>query len=154
MIITNTLNKAQADELFDQEAILFATTNGIPEYRVAELFGKEMAEWVANKAHSTGYMEGGRDWNGAGACSDEEPFITYYYRAGFHKIVSKHNYWLTVKKHKASEGGKIVDTIWKAHHEALEAAEAEEERKREERRAKRAASRKAKQETTAGGKVN
>jgi hypothetical protein len=38
------------DELFDREAFLFGKCNGIPEYRIVELFG----EWAAVLSIKTG----------------------------------------------------------------------------------------------------
>ena len=144
--IITTLNKEQATALFDTEAILFGETNGVPEHRVVELFGEWTGAFIEKTLSLDGYLTAGKDWNGEGACSDDEPFIHYFYRSGFYKIVSKHNYRLTVQAHRSSEGGKIMDAQWQARHERIEAAEREEDRKREERRAKRAAARKAKQE--------
>lgn len=147
--IITTLNKEQAAALFDAEAILFGETNGIPEHRVVELFGEWAGAFIEKTLCLDGYLAAGKDWNGAGACSDEEPFIHYFYRSGFYKIVSKHNYRLTVQAHRSSEGGRIMDTQWERRRIEMEAAEAEEERKRKERKAKREAARKAKQEATA-----
>lgn len=145
--IKTTLNKEQAAALFDNEAILFGDCNGIPEYRVVELFGEWVGAFIENTLSLDGYLAGGKDWNGAGACSEDEPFIHYFYRSGFYKIVSKHNYRLTVQAHRASEGGRIMDAQWNIRHERMEAAEREEDRKRAERKAKREAARKAKQQT-------
>ena len=39
-MIDYTLNRQQADELFDCEAILFGKSNGVPEFRMVELFGE------------------------------------------------------------------------------------------------------------------
>jgi len=61
-------------------------------------------------------------------------------------LVSWHNYHFCIAEYKASEGGKVWDSLWLARREAMDAVEREEERKREERKTKRAAARKAKQE--------
>ena len=145
-MITTTLSKEQAAALFDNEAILFGECNGIPEHRIVELFGEWTGAFIERVLSLDGYLAAGEDWNGAGACSEEEPMIHYFYRAGFYKIVSKHNYRLTVQAHRASEGGRIMDEQWRLRSERIDALDAEEQRKREERKAKREAARKAKQE--------
>ena len=143
--IITTLNKEQAESLFAREAILIGANDVIPEHRIVELFGEWAGAFIEKTLSLDGYMTAGKDWNGAGACSAEEPFIHVFYRSGFFKIVSKHNYRLTVQAHRLSEGGKVMDEQWRLRSERLEAAEAEEARKQEERRTKRAAARKAKQ---------
>ena len=59
-----TMNKDQAVELFHDEAILFGTTDAIPEYRVLELFGDVAAEFISRTLKYDGYMKAGTDWNG------------------------------------------------------------------------------------------
>lgn len=145
-MIEHTLNRRQADELFDREACLFGESNGIPEYRIVELFGEWAAAFIEGNIHYNGYLYGGEDWNGFGGSSAERPILRFLYREGLYKVVSEHNYILTLAGHRSSAAGRVVDAQWKRRHEELEAAEAEEERKRQERKAKRAASRKAKEE--------
>ena len=41
------LNKAEAVELFENEAILFGTSDVIPFYRAIELFGEEAAAFFS-----------------------------------------------------------------------------------------------------------
>lgn len=95
--IITTLNKEQAESLFAREAILIGANDVIPEHRIVELFGEWAGAFIEKTLSLDGYMTAGKDWNGAGACSAEEPFIHVFYRSGFFKIVSKHNYRLTVK---------------------------------------------------------
>lgn len=45
----NTLNKTQAKELFEKEAIFFGENDGIPLYRAIELLGKNAVEFAINK---------------------------------------------------------------------------------------------------------
>lgn len=45
----NILNKTQAKELFEKEAILFGENDGIPLYRAIELLGKNAVEFAINK---------------------------------------------------------------------------------------------------------
>ena len=145
-MIEYTLNRQQADELFDREAFLFGKCNGIPEYRLVELFGEWAATFIERNIHFNGYLNGGEDWNGWGDCSPEKPLLHFFYRTGFYKLVSEHNYKLMLAGHRSSEAGRVVDAQWRRRHEEQEAEEAEEERKRQERKAKRAAVRKAKEE--------
>lgn len=133
--------------MFEANAILFGQTNGIPEYRIVELFGEWAGTFVEGNIHYKGYLIEGMDWNGWGDCGTERPMLHYLYRAGFLKVVSEHNYRLALAGHRASEGGKIVDALWQAREERIAARDAEDERKRAERRAKRAAARKAKEAT-------
>jgi len=42
MALNYTLSRQAAEDLFNQEAILFGETNAIPEYRIVEIFG----EWA------------------------------------------------------------------------------------------------------------
>lgn len=146
MELNYTLSRQAAEDLFNQEAILFGKENAIPEYRIVEIFGEWAGAYFENNVKYNGYFDGGRDYNGWGDCGAERPMLHHLYRSGFFKIVSEHNYRLTLQAHRSSNAGKVVDELWQARHERMEAAEREEERKREERKAKRAAARKTKQE--------
>ena len=145
MAINYTLSRKAAEDLFEEEAILFGEVNGVPEYRVVEIFGEWAGTFIEKHIHFEGYLEGGRDWNGWGDCGQERPMLHHLYRRGFLKIVSEHNYRLALQSHRSSEAGKVVDHQWQLRKEALEAADKEEDRKRAERKAKREAARKAKQ---------
>lgn len=146
-MIETTLSLQQAEELFRQEGVLFGTENTIPVFRAVELFGAAAGEWIEkNMGSQPHHLQGGRDYNGRGACTEGSPFIDFLYRPGFFKLVSDHNYRILAQQYKVSEGGRIWREIWQARCDRLDAEEAEEERKREERRAKRAAARKKKQE--------
>lgn len=147
-MIDYALTRQQAEDLFTAEAILFGDRNGIPEYRIVELFGEWAGAFFEKHVHCNGYMIGGTDYNAWGDCSPEKPMPHYLYRPGLFKIVSEHNYRIAMNNHRSSEAGRVVDALWQARSEALEARETEEERKRAERKAKREASRKAKQTAT------
>ncbi len=138
-MIEHTLNLQQADDFFDREAILFGKSNGIPEYRIVELFGEWAGAFFVKHAHCNGYMIAGEDFNSLGGGSSDIPLIHFLYRAGFRKVVTEHNFRCAVAHHRSNEAGRVVDVLWQARHERLEAAEAEEERKRQARRKKRAA---------------
>lgn len=47
-------NNAQVKEIFDREAILIGTSDGIPYYRVVELFGKVAADFAKHMGHKHG----------------------------------------------------------------------------------------------------
>ncbi len=144
-MIDEVLNKAAAIELFESEAVLLGQSDVVPFYRAVELFGEEAAAFFDRNVSLEGYMEGGRDWNGMGACSMERPFTEYLYKAGFLKLVTEHNYLRVIKANKESEGGHILDRYSEERSRRLEEAEAEEERKRAERKAKRAATKSARE---------
>jgi len=40
-MIMTALNKAQVQALFDREAVLLGSDDGVPEFRAVELFGKD-----------------------------------------------------------------------------------------------------------------
>ena len=145
-MITKMLNKEETLKIFEEEAILLDGDgdNVIPFHKAIELFGEEAAIFFERNMGITGYFKAGEDYNGMGACSDERPMIWYLYKWGFYKLVAEHNYLLTVKAHKESEGGHIWDKVWEERSRRLDEEDAEYERKREERRKKRAAARAAK----------
>ena len=138
--IEYAMNKAQADEVFAANAVAMGGRDVIFDYKIWELFGSDACAWAESCMHYQGYLEGGKDHNSWGACG-----CRYFYKSGFDKVVSWHNYHCCLAEYKASEGGKVWDSLWQARHERLEEADHEEERKREERKAKRAAARKAKE---------
>ena len=139
------LNKAEAVELFENEAILFGTSDVIPFYRAIELFGEEAAAFFSENIKWEGYLKGGEDWNVWGACTEKRPITNYLYKAGFLKLVTEHNYQIVIKAHGESEGGRIFDRYWEERDRMIEEQDAEEERKRAERRAKRAAAKAARE---------
>ena len=146
-MIEETLNAVQTEALFSREAVLFGPYDeGVPEYRIAELFGERVSTWAEGCMKHGGFLSGGRDWNGYGDCGKDNPMIHYFTKTGFQKIVGYHNYRITVQRHRESAGGAVVDALWKARGERLAALDAEDEQKRREKREKRAANRKAKQE--------
>lgn len=119
-LIEKVLNKTAAIELFEREAILFGQSDAVPFYRAVELFGEEAAIFFDKNIKFGGYLEGGRDYNTWGACSDERPSTNYLYKAGFLKLVTEHNYLLVVKAHKESEGGHILDRYGEERRKRVE----------------------------------
>lgn len=144
-MIDKVLNKAEAVELFEKEAILFGTSDVIPFYRAIELFGEEAAAFFSENIKWEGYLKCGEDWNAWGACTEKRPITNYLYKAGFLKLVTEHNYQIVIKAHSESEGGRIFDRYWEERNRRIEEQDAEEERKRAERRAKRAAAKAARE---------
>lgn len=129
MEITYTMNRMQADHLFAAEAVFMYSADVIPEYRVIELFGNDMAAWLDSCCRHEGYMRGGRDYN---CCGDCPGMIHYFYREGFYKIVSKSNGARILQAHQNSEA--LVDKVWEKRVQELRRQDAENESK-----AKRAA---------------
>lgn len=153
-MIEETLNAAQTDALFNREAVLFGPNNeGVPEYRIAELFGERVSAWAESCMKDGGYLEFGKNFCWYDGGGEDKLDINFFYRVGFQKIVGCHNYLITAKRHRESPGGAVVDALWKAREERLAAQDAEDERKRREKREKRAAARKAKKETEEKGQA-
>lgn len=144
-MIDKVLNKAEAVELFEKEAILFGTSDVIPFCRAIELFGEDAAAFFSENIKLEGYLKGGEDWNAWGACTEKRPITNYLYRAGYLKWVTEDNYQIVIKAHSESEGGRIFDRYWEERNHRIKERDAEEERKRAERRAKRVAAKAARE---------
>lgn len=134
-MIKEPLSKEQTEELFRAEALLFGASEGVPQYRIVELFGEPAAIFIDRNMKHEGYLVGGRDFNSWGECSKDRPMINYFYKAGFYKIVSEHNYLLTLQAHKSSEGGAIVDRLWDARCKALDKQDRADARREKKERA-------------------
>ena len=135
-MLTETLSREAAEQIFRKEAIVMGGSGaeGIPQYRIVELFGKSAADFMEKNIKTDGYLKGGEDYNAVGAASVDRPVITYLYKAGFFKVVAEHNYLITLEKHRASKGGAIVDACRKERLTAKDAADATKratERRRE-----------------------
>lgn len=143
MEINYAMNQMQAEKLFAAEAVFMYSADVVPEYRVIELFGDDMARWLDFCCRHEGYMKGGRDYNCGGDASD---VIRYFYKAGFYKIVSKANHARLLQSHRDSEAGKLVDKVREEREQELRRQDAEKNRRLHERRAKRAAAKAAKEQ--------
>lgn len=143
MEINYAMNQMQAEKLFAAEAVFMYSADVVPEYRVIELFGDDMARWLDSCCVHEGYMKGGRDYNYGGDCGS---MIRFFYKEGFYKIVSKANHAQVLQIHRNSEAGKLADQVMEERVQELRRQDAEEERKRQERRAKRAAAKAAKEQ--------
>lgn len=117
-MITQTLNRAEAEALFQREAVLFGR-DAVPEYRVLELFGEVAANFISRTLKCDGYLKGGTDWNAWGSCEPGRPMIHYYHLSGFLKIVAEHNYILSLELHKGSKGGALSDKMWEEREKAV-----------------------------------
>ena len=138
--IEYAMNKTQCDEIFAANAVAMSGHDVIFDYKVAELFGPDACAWAEEGMCYEGYLSWGKDCNSWGDCG-----CHYFYKSGFDKLASWHNYHVCLAEYKESEGGKVWDRLWQARKERMEAAEREEEQKRAERKVKREAARKAKQ---------
>lgn len=121
-MITQTLNRAEAEALFQKEAVLFEH-DAVPEYRVMELFGDVAAEFISRTLKCDGYLKGGTDWNAWGSCEPGRPMIYYYRLPGFLKIVAEHNYVHALELHRGSKGGALSDKMWEERETSLEKAD-------------------------------
>lgn len=137
MEINYAMNQMQAERLFAAEAVFMCSADVVPEYRVIELFGDDMARWLDSCCVHEGYMKGGRDYNYGGANCDS--MIRVFYKEGFYKIVSRANQAQVLQMHRNSEAGKLADQVMEERVQELRRQDAEHERKLQERRAKRAA---------------
>jgi hypothetical protein len=113
-MIDFTLSKARAEMLFLQEAVLLDTQDAVPEHRIVELFGPDAGRYAVRNMKCGGYLVPGVDCNLRGTGEPGSPILAYFYHDGFLKIVSNHNYRLTVQAHQGSESGKEMDALWEA----------------------------------------
>ena len=131
-MITETLNREAAENLFAAEAIVMgsAGSEGIPQYRIVELFGEPAADFMEENIKADGFLILGKDVNAYGSGSSERPLLTYLCKSGFLKVVVEHNYLLSLEKHRNSEGGALVDAKWKERAERLDAQDRKDAAKR------------------------
>lgn len=131
-MIQETLNKDAINRLFEAEAFYIYDGDAIPEYRIVELFGAAAAEYIERNIGKGRPLMG--YYNAIGNCSAERPYIRYFYKPGFEKIVSNHNYLITAKAHKESESSKIIDAIWAEREKRLDLADKENLQREEKRK--------------------
>ncbi len=65
------LNSKQVDQLFRQNAMLFGVCDGVPEYRVVELFGKAAVDFAVS------LRDNQRNYNGYGVRDYTAHYLTY-----------------------------------------------------------------------------
>lgn len=70
-MINRLLKKEEAEALFEKEAVMMVDRNGVPYYRVIDLFGEQAARFIARHQSHDGWLQAGRDWNGFGECSED-----------------------------------------------------------------------------------
>lgn len=157
-MIKEPLSSAAAEQIFMQEAICFGDRDAIPLYRVVELFGESAGYYIERNMGFKKYLVGGRDYNSRGSGSEEAPIIDYFYKAGFMKVVTNHNYLHSVAAHAASDAGEFWDELCRQRSERIDREDAEaaarEEAKKQERKAKREAAKAVKAAREAAEKEN
>ena len=121
-MITETLNKAQVNALFDKEAILFGC-DAVPEYRIAELFDTQVLAWEIGSDSKNSYLKDQEDVLWVDTLGPT--YLRAFTRSGFYKIATMHNIFLNEKLHRASEGGLVVDALWKERIDRLNKLDAE-----------------------------
>ena len=146
-MIKEPLSRAAAEQIFNQEAICFGDRDAIPLYRMVELFGEAAGYYIERNMGYEKYLVGGRDYNARGSGSAESPIIDYFYKEGFIKVVTNHNY---LYSHAESGAGKFWDELMKQRNKRIDRedadAAAKDEAKRQERKTKREAAKATKAE--------
>ena len=132
------LNREQAEQLFDEHAVLLSKHDAVPVHIAAQLLPPECVEYAR------GWNQGGEYWNAAGLNSLMPDGMVYWLtRAGFMAAVSAANalyYWPDQRDAYMQR---------KAERERLDAEEdAKREAKRAAARERRKARDSAKEETT------
>lgn len=105
-MIKEPLSSAAAEQIFMQEAICFGNRDAIPLYRMVELFGESAGYYIERNMGFEKYLVGGRDYNSRGSGSEEAPIIDYFYKEGFMKVVTNHNYLYSVAAKAAREAAE------------------------------------------------
>lgn len=115
-----TINKAEAIELFEKEAVFLGNEDVLPFYKAVDIFGEMAAAFIDNNMGHEKYLKGGVDYNALGACSESRPIMYYFYKTGFLKLVIEYNYLLSIQDHKNSKGGGILDKYMKQRSKRLD----------------------------------
>lgn len=149
-MIKEPLSRAAAEQIFNQEAICFGDRDAIPLYRMVELFGEAAGYYIERNMGYEKYLVSGRDYNARGSGSAESPIVDYFYKEGFIKVVTNHNYLYSVAAHEESDAGKFWDELMKQRNKRIDRedadAAAKDETKRQERKTKREAAKATKAE--------
>lgn len=117
--ITTKLDRETALEIFNREKMFYFSENAISKYRVIELFGIDIARWIDSNTKWQGYLKGGADYNGCGMSDDSPQFVEYFTLAGYLKIVTQHNYYITCEQENQSKAKPIMERIDKARRKRL-----------------------------------
>lgn len=115
-----TINKTEAMEIFEKEAILLGGEDVLPFYKAIDIFGEMAAAFIEDNMKYEGYLKGGVDYNALGACSESRPIMYYFYKAGFLKLVIEYNYLLSIQDYKKSKGGNILDKYMEQRSKRLD----------------------------------
>ena len=97
------INKTEAIELFEKDAVLLCSEDGVLLYKAVELFGEKILSMFDNST-----LEAGVDWN----CGTSYKSL-YIYKRGFLKLVKYHNYLCSIRAYDESEAKCILDEYWK-----------------------------------------
>ena len=122
-MINRLLKKEEAEALFEKEAVMMVDRNGVPYYRVIDLFGEQAARFIVRHQSPDGWLQTGRDCSAFGECSAERPLINYLHKSGFIKVVSEHNYLLLCKEQQNSDGQKLFDRCFEEDFKYLDDSE-------------------------------
>lgn len=96
------LNREAAEEIFNRQAVYLSGVNVIPCYRVAEIFGEWVKDFIWKNRKNI-------DHNAWGNCH-ERPMIYYLYKSGFMKVVEEINYLLMVDEiQEKGISGELVE---------------------------------------------
>lgn len=89
--VLKTLNLQQVDELFDKEAICIGDRNGVPVYRVVEIFGEEAVDFSRKLSDTKNKSDSKREtsFNSYGICADYS--LDYVTRKAFRIAATYHN---------------------------------------------------------------
>lgn len=105
----NTINKTDAMEIFAKESIFLGGEDVLPFYKAIDIFGEMAAVFIDDNMGCEKSLKGGVDYNALGACSESRPVMYYFYKSGFLKLVSEHNYLLSIEDYQSNKGGNIFD---------------------------------------------
>lgn len=106
--VTGLLSAKEARELFEREAVIYSGPAGaVPLYRIPELFGEEIADWL---------IENRRDFKDRGKAmfhiGPGDLWLSCVFMDGFYELVGRHNKQLLYGAHKSSKGGQYIERAW------------------------------------------
>lgn len=107
-MIETTLNRAAAEKLFNDNAIIMSGRDVVPDYIVYELFGMSAVRLFENRGENR-LFKGGIDF--IFVTSDGKGMIDLFTRTGFLEFVSLHNYAIIEKARSASPIAAAADQL-------------------------------------------
>lgn len=118
--MNKTMNKSEAMEIFEKEAILLGSEDVLPFYKAIDIFGEMAAAFIERNMGHGKYLSGGVDYNALGACTESRPIMYYFYKTGFLKLVIEYNYLLSIQDYKNSKGGSILNKYMEQRSKQLD----------------------------------